>query len=390
MEELLDLELESRKSSEDRWERQKRISWWEQELIQNANILVVGAGTLGNEVCKNLALLGVCNVTVIDYDIIEEVNLSRSVLMRSEDKGKNKAEVVAKRMKELYGDMTVTALNLDVVFEYGSANYKDFDVVLMTVDNLEARMYINRYCYMWNTPLIDGGLNGLICTVQVIIPPKTACYECTFSKQDYMTIKNRYSCDGLRRDAPEGKIAMVITSAAIGAGIMTQEAVKILHGAEPTLAGKKAVIDGNTNEFEVLSVSKRENCLGHYEIEPEEVIYLDYSNKFTLRELKESIRNVIDDDGDDFQIEHDRSIIYGGECPSCGAKKEVLGLAGKTNENEMVCDNCGEILNPDISGFLRLDDRTLAEHGVPDNHVLTLYLNDGGVRYVVPKNRGRR
>ena len=331
---LLDLEHESRKLSEDRWERQKRISWWEQELIQKANILVVGAGTLGNEICKNLALLGVGSVTVIDYDIIEEVNLSRSVLMRSEDKGKNKAAVVAKRMKELYSDMTVTALNLDVIYEYGSANYKDFDVVLMTVDNLEARMYINRYCYMWKTPLIDGGLNGLICTTQVIIPPKTACYECTFSKQDYMTIKNRYSCDGLRRDAPEGKIAMVITSAAVGAGIMTQEAVKILHGVEPTLAtlaGKKAVIDGNTNEFEVLSVSKRKNCLGHYEIEPEEVLYIDYSNKFTLRELKESIRNVIDND--DFQIEHDRSIVYGGECPSCGAKKEVLGVAGKTSEN---------------------------------------------------------
>lgn len=385
--ELLDLEQESRKLSDDRWERQKRISWWDQELLQSANILVVGAGTLGNEVCKNLALLGVGNVTVIDYDLIEEVNLSRSVLMRSEDKGKNKAAVIAKRMKNLYSDMTVTALNSDVVYEYGSANYKNFDVVLMTVDNLEARMYINRYCYMWKTPLIDGGLNGLICTVQVIIPPKTACYECTFSKQDYMTIKNRYSCDGLKRDAPEGKIAMVITSAAIGAGIMTQEAVKVLHGVEPTLAGKKAVIDGNTNEFEVLSVSKRENCLGHYEIEPEEVVHLDYSNKFTVRELKESITNVIGDDG--FQIEHDRSIVYGGECPSCGARKEMLGVAGKTSENEMVCDKCGEILNPDLSGFLRSDDRTLAEHGVPDNHVLTLYLDDGGMRYVVPKSRGR-
>jgi molybdopterin/thiamine biosynthesis adenylyltransferase len=386
-EELLDLEEESRKLSDDRWERQKRISWWDQELLKSANILVVGAGTLGNEVCKNLALLGVGNVTVIDYDIIEEVNLSRSALMRSEDKGKNKAAVIANRMKELYSDMTVTALNSDVVYEYGSANYNDFDVVLMTVDNLEARMYINRYCYMWNTPLIDGGLNGLVCTVQVILPPKTACYECTFSKQDYMTIKNRYSCDGLRRDAPEGKIAMVITSAAIGAGIMTQEAVKVLHGVEPTLAGKKAVIDGNTNEFEVLSVSKRENCLGHYELEPEEVVHLDYSNKFSVSELKESITNVIGDD--DFQIEHDRSIVYGGECPSCGVRKEMLGVAGKTSENEMVCDDCGEILNPDLSGFLRSDDRTLAEHGVPDNHVLTLYLDDGGVRYIVPKSRGR-
>lgn len=37
----------------------------------------------------------------------------------------------------------------------------------------------------------------------------------------------------------------------------------------------------------------------------------------------------------------------------------------------------------------KADDRTLAEHGVPDNHVLTLYLDDGGVRYVVPISKGR-
>ena len=110
--EVVDLEYESQKLSEDRYERQKRISWWDQELLKNSNILVVGAGTLGNEVCKNLALLGVGNVTVIDYDIVEEVNLSRCVLMRSEDNGQNKADVVAKRMKELNREINVTPLNV--------------------------------------------------------------------------------------------------------------------------------------------------------------------------------------------------------------------------------------------------------------------------------------
>ena len=381
--EVVDLEYESQKLSEDRYERQKRISWWDQELLKNSNILVVGAGTLGNEVCKNLALLGVGNVTVIDYDIVEEVNLSRCVLMRSEDNGQNKADVVAKRMKELNREINVTPLNVDVVYEYGSANYRDFDVVLMTVDNLEARMYINRYCYMWNTPLIDGALDGLACSVQVIIPPKTACYECTFSNLDYSIIQNRYSCYGLLRNAPEGKIAMVITSSAIAGGLMTQEAVKILHNIEPTLAGKKALIEGNIDEFGITSIPKRENCLGHYEIKPDEAIYLQYSNKFTLSELKESIRNVIEDD--DFQIGHDRSIIYGGKCPSCGKQKEILGLAGKISESEMTCDNCGSILDIDTSGILRLDDRTLEEHGVPDNHVLTLYLTNGRFKYIIPK-----
>lgn len=379
---FLDLERESFELSEDRWERQKRISWWDQELLQESNILVVGAGTLGNEVCKNLALLGMGNVTVIDYDTIEEVNLSRSVLMRSDDKGQKKADVVAKRMKELYESINVIPLNCDVVYDYGSVNYKNFDVVLMTVDNLEARMYINRYCYMWDTPLIDGGLNGLACSVQVIIPSKTACYECTFSNRDYSIIAHRYSCSGLMRNAPEGKIAMVITSAAIGAGLMTQEAVKVLHNIEPTLAGKKAVINGNTNEFDIISIPKKENCLGHYEIEPYEIVYLKYSNKFTLHELKEALRNVISDNN--FQIEHDKSIVYGGSCSQCGKHKKLLGLAGKINEDEMKCDNCGADLNCDISGILILDDRTIEEHGVPDNHVLTLYLSDGTVQYLVP------
>lgn len=378
---FLDLEHESLKLSEDRWERQKRISWWDQELLQRSNILVVGAGTLGNEVCKNLALLGVGNVTIIDYDTIEEVNLSRSVLMRSEDKGQKKADIVAKRMKELYENMNTIPLNCDVVYEYGSANYKDFDIVLMTVDNLEARIYINRYCYMWDTPLIDGGLDGLACSVQVIIPSKTACYECTFSDRDYSIIKNRYSCSGLMQNAPEGKMAMVVTSAAIGAGLMTQEAVKILHNIEPTLAGKKAVIDSNTNEFSIVSMPKNKNCLGHYEIDPDEIVHLKYSNKSTLHELKEALKNIVSDNN--FQIEHDQGIVYGGNCP-CGEHKELLGLAGKIREDGVICDKCGSVLSYEISSIIRLDDRALEEHGVPDNHVLTLYLSDGTIRYLVP------
>jgi len=381
--EVIDLAYEARKLSEDRYERQKRIPWWDQELLQEANILVVGAGTLGNEVCKNLALLGVGNITVIDYDIIEEVNLSRCVLMRSEDKNRNKAEVVAERMMELNRDINVTPLDCDVVYEYGSANYRNFDVVLMTVDNLEARIWINRYCYMWNTPLIDGGLNGLVCSVQVIIPPKTACYECTLSNLDYRNIQSRYSCFGLLRNAPERKIAMVITSSAIAGGLMTQEAVKILHNKVPTLAGKKAIIDGDTEEFDVFSIAKRENCLGHYQIEQNDAIYIEFSNKFTLRELKECVKNVIKDNN--FLIEHDRSIIYGGKCPSCGKKREILGLVGKISESEMICDKCGSILDINTSGFLMLDDRTLEEHGVPNNHVLTLHLSDGSFKYIIPE-----
>lgn len=344
--------------------------------------MVIGAGTLGNEVCKNLALLGIGKITIIDNDIVEQVNLSRSVLMREKDIGCNKADVLADRMKDLYSGSNVTPLNFDVVYQYGSANYRDFDLVLMTVDNLEARIYINRYCNMWGVPLINGGLEGLVCEVQVMQPPHTACFECALSSHDYAEIRKRYSCDGLKRSAPEGKIPMVITSAAIGGGLMAQEAVKLLHGSSSSLGGKRVIIDGNVNDFAVLSVARNANCIGHYNVEINNSIELDYSVDMLLGSFKYQIKDILDSE---FVVYHDKSILYGGICPSCRVKKELLGPAGMTSEGELFCENCRTFLVPIVYGELKRDDRTLRAHGVPENHVLTIGFPDGQFKYIVPR-----
>ena len=64
---------------EDRYSRFRLIAWWDKDKLAAARVLVVGAGALGNEVLKNLALLGVGAAFVIDFDHIEESNLTRSV-----------------------------------------------------------------------------------------------------------------------------------------------------------------------------------------------------------------------------------------------------------------------------------------------------------------------
>ena len=80
--------------AQERFARFSQIGWWNQELLTRARVLVIGAGALGNEVVKNLALLGVGNLVIADMDTIELSNLSRSVLFRAEDEGKAQARVV--------------------------------------------------------------------------------------------------------------------------------------------------------------------------------------------------------------------------------------------------------------------------------------------------------
>src|SRR6187401_475877 len=140
----------------DRYGRFRLISWWRQEKLAAAKVLVVGAGALGNEVLKNLALLGVGHVYVIDYDTIESTNLTRSVLYRASDAGKSKAERAAAAVKAINPDVKVHAVNGNVIADLGLGVYAEMDVVIGCLDNREARLWINRQCWKLNKPWVDG------------------------------------------------------------------------------------------------------------------------------------------------------------------------------------------------------------------------------------------
>src|ERR1700749_4693210 len=83
-------------ASEDRFDRFRLISWWDQARLSRAKVLVVGAGALGNEIVKNLALLGVGNLFIAELDRIENSNLPRSILYRESDNGSYKAQAAAR------------------------------------------------------------------------------------------------------------------------------------------------------------------------------------------------------------------------------------------------------------------------------------------------------
>ena len=248
---------------DDRYSRLRLISWWDQEKLAAAKVLVVGAGALGNEVLKNLALLGVGTVYVVDFDSIEQSNLTRAVLFRRSDCGRPKAAVAADAVRDLNPDTRAVPLVANIITQVGLGLFRDVDVVVGCLDNREARLWVNRQCWKVGTPWIDGGIQEISGVVKVFVPPDSACYECGMTENDYKLINLRYSCPLLgREDILAGKVPTAPTVSSMIAGLQVQEALKLIHDM-PVESGTACIFNGVTNQFYKTRFQRRDDCLSH-------------------------------------------------------------------------------------------------------------------------------
>ena len=371
----------------DRYSRLRLIPWWRQERLAAAKVLVVGAGALGNEVLKNLALLGVGMTYVIDLDEVEPSNLSRSVLFRLDDGGQPKAEVAARRAMEINPDSTIRGIRGDVITDLGLGVFADVDVVIGCLDNREARLWVNRQCWKVGTPWVDSGIQEIQGVVKVFVPPDSACYECAMTERDYQLLNLRYSCPLLRReDILAGKVPTAPTIASMMAALEVQEALKLLHGM-PVAAGSALVFNGVTNQFYSTKLPFREDCLSHETYpEPQEV---PIGHDTTAAELFSYARPTL---GHPLTLALDRDLVTGVSCPRCGWSSEVFRPRTKVKLSEAECPNCHEGSRPEIVGAVEEGmpnaDRSLAALGVPAYDVVRVDGPGGTGFFLLAGDRG--
>lgn len=157
------------------------------QALENSRILLIGAGGLGCEILKNLALTGFKNIDIIDMDTVDVSNLNRQFLFRESDIGRSKAETAAGFLLKKIPDsgLKITP-HFCPVQDKDADFYRQFSVVICGLDNVEARRWINAVLVGMVgdqlsdlIPLIDGGTEGLRGQSRVILPTITSCFECT-------------------------------------------------------------------------------------------------------------------------------------------------------------------------------------------------------------------
>jgi adenylyltransferase/sulfurtransferase len=371
----------------DRFSRFRLISWWEQERLARAKALVIGAGALGNEILKNLALLGVGRILVVDLDRIENSNLSRSVLFRPEDEGRPKAPAACARLKEIYPDAKTKALDANVTWQVGMGVFLWADVILGGLDGREARLFVNRSAYFAGKPFIDGAIQELQGTARVFLPPEGPCYECTMSEKDWEILNHRRSCNLLsREDMLEGKTPTTPTVASVIAAIQCQEAVKHLHGLE-TLAGRGFVFDGRFHNSYIIEYERNPDCMSHCDSVPITPLE-EGSDQVTLRALLERARK---DLGDDAQLSLRRDIVSRVYCPKCNRGREVFRPLRAMGRGEAICPDCDGPMSLTtfsvITGAEDFLDRSFASVGTPPYDVVTASCGESEIGYLFGGDR---
>ncbi|MDR0429896.1 MAG: ThiF family adenylyltransferase [Tannerellaceae bacterium] len=382
-------------NKESPFDRQERISWWDQKKLRDAKVIVVGAGAIGNETLKNLALLGIGNVMVCDMDVISTSNLSRTVLFKKDDVGKKKAIVAAERFKEmnLEENAMVDCFIGDIVWDLGTGVYRYFDVVLGCLDNVETRFKVNRMCWMASRPFIDAGINELAGSVSVFNAPKTACYECNASESQYKAARVRYSCDDFKkRSISEGRAPTTQVASALVSAMQVQEAVKIICNKQAAY-GKKIYYQGTNNAFDLIDLKKNENCLAH--VSYDKVIETGMTNQTTAGEFLDFVSRAENSGANSvIDLRGDRSFLQTAKCRFCGKAIDVYKPSFRIFFDELICDSCKSkditkdeheernyISDITLSSDSKLLNMSLDEIGFPKLHIIAVRNAEGSYKY---------
>ncbi len=228
----------------DRYERQIRMPNFGEEgqrKLKSSRVVIAGVGGLGCASATYLVAAGVGHVTIVDRDVVELSNLNRQVLYWEEDIGLRKVEVAQKKLSKLNPTVEINPIFTEITGQNATAVISGAQVVVDGLDRSEARLALNSACVAKKIPYVYGGVSRLRGMITTIIPGITPCLAC------------------FNPEGPRGLGVLGITPSLI-ANLQALEAIKLIIGYSPSLAGRLLMFNGDDMKCRVYDIQRNENC----------------------------------------------------------------------------------------------------------------------------------
>lgn len=225
-----------------------RVGYEGQLKLRGARVCVAGVGGLGSPAAMQLAAMGVGQIRLVDYDVVELSNLQRQHLYDLSSIGYPKVEVAARRLRGLNPYVQIQPLPLAIGAHNAEEIIAGMDLVVDGLDHMAPRYALNRACVKLGVPYVFAAAVSTYGNTSTIVPGESACLECLFGT--------------VRDDAlPSCSILGVFPSIlGLVASIEVSEAIRLLLGQEPRLSNRLLHCDIETLEFELTEFSRRDDC----------------------------------------------------------------------------------------------------------------------------------
>lgn len=233
----------------ERYDRNIRIPGFgeaAQRALQEARVLVLGAGGLGAPAILYLAAAGIGTLAVADGDTVALSNLQRQILYGTDDIGKSKAACAALAIARLNPEVKAVGIAEHITPARMEALFPEYDCILDCVDSAASKQHINRVCVRLHKPFVHAGVSGLAGQL-FSYAPGHACLGCAFPK----TLPS----------FPGASVMGVMGAAAGTLGAMqAAEAIKMITGFGAPLYDTMLHVDLESGEILRAEVSHRTRC----------------------------------------------------------------------------------------------------------------------------------
>jgi molybdopterin-synthase adenylyltransferase len=217
-----------------------------QQRLGKARVLIVGLGGLGSISSYYLAAAGVGCLRIVDRDRVGLENLNRQLLYNTEDLGRPKVESASEKLLRLNPACCVLTALADVKYENALGLAEGCSLIVDGTDNAGTRHVLNRVSLQRRIPFIYGGINGWKGMASTFIPGKTGCFACLVPPE--------------RGGTNEGALPALGPAAGVIASIQSMEAIRILLGLPPKLAGRLLEFNGTEMRFRTIGLERNSEC----------------------------------------------------------------------------------------------------------------------------------